>query len=327
MAKTGLYAWPGSSLKGDVEVLDIGLDPEFAAGVKTELLTAQWAREHLPERPGESNKGSFGRAFIVAGCDRYLGAASLASLGALRAGAGLGMVGAVSSVRAAVAANLPEVTFLPLPELEGSLDASAGDVIARSLPGNDVLLIGPGLSTAPGVQSAVRGLLTAEALAGTPVVLDADTLNCLARFPGWSKLVRAKAVLTPHPGELARLAGMSVEEVQTNRLPVAQRLASEWQQTVVLKGAHTVVAASNGTTLVSPFANAALATAGTGDVLAGAIAGLIAQGVEPSIAAGLGVYLHGAAAEQYGDDYGASGLLASELGRGIALVAAALRRQ
>ena len=103
MAKTGLYTWPGSSLAGEVEVLDIGLDPAYAEAVKTELLTAAWAWEHLPPRPGESNKGSYGRALIVAGCDRYLGAATLASLGALRSGAGLGMVAAVASVRAAAA--------------------------------------------------------------------------------------------------------------------------------------------------------------------------------------------------------------------------------
>jgi NAD(P)H-hydrate epimerase len=326
MAKTGLYTWPGSSLAGEVNVLDIGLDPTYAAEVKTELLTPEWAREHLPERPGESNKGSYGRALIVAGCDRYLGAATLASLGALRSGAGLGMVAAVASVRAAVASNLPEVTFLPLPEAEGALDAMAGDVIARALPGNDVMLMGPGLSTAPGVQSVVRGVLTSEAAESMPVVLDADALNCLAHFPGWHERVKARAVLTPHPGEAGRLANMSVADVQTSRLPTAQRLAQEWQQTVVLKGAHTVVAAPDGSTLVSPFANAALATAGTGDVLAGTIAGLIAQGVEPSIAAGLGVYLHGAAAEEYAADYGASGLLANELARGIAVVAAALRR-
>ncbi len=327
LAKTGLYTWPGSSLAGEVDVLDIGLDPSYAAGVKTELLTEQWAREHLPERPGESNKGSYGRALIVAGCDRYLGAATLAALGALRSGAGLGMVAAVDAVRAAVASNLPEVTFLPLPESEGALDAAAGDVIARALPGNDVLLMGPGLSTASGVQSVVRGLLTSEAVEEVPLVLDADALNCLARFPGWQERVKAKAVLTPHPGELARLANLTVAEVQSSRLPTAQRLAQEWHQTVVLKGAHTIVAAPDGTTFVSPFANAALATAGTGDVLAGTIAGLIAQGVEPSTAAGLGVYLHGAAAEEYAADYGASGMLASELARGIAVVAAALRRQ
>jgi NAD(P)H-hydrate epimerase len=326
VAKTGLYTWPGSSLAGEIEVLDIGLSPTYAHDVKTELLTAAWARAHLPERPGESNKGSYGRALIVAGCDRYLGAATLASLGALRSGAGLGMVGAVASVRAAVASNLPEVTFLPLPESEGALDALAGDVIARALPGNDVLLMGPGLSTAAGVQSVIRGLLTSEVVDDVPVVLDADALNCLARFPDWHQRVKAKAVLTPHPGELGRLANMSIAEVQSARLPTAQRLAQEWQQTVVLKGAHTVVAAADGTTLVSPFANAALATAGTGDVLAGTIAGLIAQGVEPAIAAGLGVYLHGAAAEEYAADYGASGMLASELARGIAVVAAALRR-
>ncbi len=326
ISKTGLYAWPGSSLAGEVDVLDIGMDDTLSADVKTWLLTGKGAIESLPERSGQSNKGSFGRVLVVAGCDRYLGAASLASIGALRAGAGLVTVAAVSSVRAAVAANLPEVTFLPLPETDGALDASAGDVIARALEGYDVLLMGPGLSTAPGVMSAIRSVLTSDVVASKPVVLDADALNCLARFTGWPEHIKARTVMTPHPGELGRLAGISTAEVQDERLPTARRVAAEWQQTVVLKGAHTLVASPDGTTLISPFANAALATAGTGDVLAGTIAGLIAQGVEPGAAAGLGVYLHGSAAEEFAGDYGASGLMASELGRGIAKVAAALRR-
>lgn len=326
LAKTGLFTWPGSSFAGEVEVLDIGLDPALVEDVQTELLTASWARAHLPARPGESNKGTYGKVMTVAGCDRYLGAATLASSGALRAGAGLCAVASVAAVRAAVAANLPEVTFVPLPESDGALDASAGDVIARTLEGVDALLAGPGLSTAPGVQSTLRGLLTSEHVRSLPVVLDADALNTLSRFPRWHELLTAKGVLTPHPGEFARLTGLPVADVQASRLPLAERFAHEWQQIVVLKGAHTIVAAPDGRTFISPFANAALATGGTGDVLAGAIAGFMAQGVESAIAAGLAVYLHGAAAEHYAADYGNSGLLASELSRGLAIVAAELRR-
>jgi NAD(P)H-hydrate epimerase len=138
--------------------------------------------------------------------------------------------------------------------------------------------------------------------------------------------VKCKAVLTPHPGEIARLLGNTAADVQTERLDTARRSAANWRQTVVLKGAHTIVGEPGGQAMISPFANAALATAGTGDVLAGSIAGLLAQGVDPFVAAGLGVYLHGAAAELFGDDYGSGGLLASELGVGIARVAARLRR-
>jgi NAD(P)H-hydrate epimerase len=262
----------------------------------------------------------------VAGSESYTGAAALSALGALRAGVGLVTLASIPAVRAGVAALMPEPTHLVLPESGGALDASAGDSIARALAGYDALLIGPGLGLSPGVQAVVRGLLSLPAIASLPVVLDADALNTLARWPQWPREVKCRAVLTPHPGELARLVHCSAAEVQQERLAIAQRCAEEWGQTVVLKGAHTVIATPEGQTFVSPFANAALATAGTGDVLAGSIGGLLAQAVEPWAAAGLGVYLHGAAAQEYAGDFGPSGLLASELGAGIARAAARLRR-
>ncbi len=271
-----------------------------------------------------SNKGTFGRVMVVAGSENYTGAATLCCLGALRAGAGLVTLACIPSVRAAVAAQLPEVTFLLLPEQDGALAPEATEVIAKGLDGYDVLLVGPGLGQSQGAQSVVRTLLTLPALADVPVVIDADGLNALSRFYAWHEHVTCKAVLTPHPGELGRLTHKPVAEVQADRLAIARECAERWGQTVVLKGAETVIAGAEGVKL-SPFANAALATAGTGDVLAGTIAGLLAQDVERFTAASLGVYLHGAAAELYADDYGSSGLLASELGAGIARAAARLR--
>jgi NAD(P)H-hydrate epimerase len=325
-SKIGLHLLPGSALAGQVEVLDIGLDAEMGAEIKTQLLTPEWAHAALPERPAESNKGTFGRVLVVAGSASYTGAAALTSLGALRGGAGLVTLASIPAVRAAVASQLPEPTYLPLPENEGAIDGSAGDAIARALEGYAALIIGPGLSTVPGAQAVVRGVLTTPAASSLPAVIDADGLNALSRLQGWQEELKGQAVLTPHPGELARLMGNTTADVQRERLAAARRCAAEWRQTVVLKGAHTIVARPDGQALISPFANALLATAGTGDVLAGAIGGLLAQGLEPFEAAGLGVYLHGAAGELYTDDYGPSGLLASELGAGIARVAARLRR-
>jgi NAD(P)H-hydrate epimerase len=290
------------------------------------MVTADWARQVLPERPLVSNKGTFGRVLVVAGSENYVGAATLTCLGALRSGAGLVTLASRAVVRAAVAAQLPEVTFLPLPEEDGDLAGSAGDLVMQALPGYDVLLIGPGLGQSPGTQALVRGLLTAPAIADTPVVADADALNALSKVPGWHEQVACRAVLTPHPGELSRLAHSSIRDIQADRLDTARDCAASWNQVLVLKGAQTVVADATGAVLISPFANPALATAGTGDVLAGCIAGLQAQGVGPFLAAGLGVYLHGAAGELYADDFGPSGLLASELGYGIAQSAASLRR-
>jgi NAD(P)H-hydrate epimerase len=217
------------------------------------------------------------------------------------------------------------VTFVALPEEGDDLASTAGDVVLQALPNYSVILLGPGLGQSPGAQAMVRGLLTAPALADVPAVIDADALNALAKMPGWHEALTCRAVLTPHPGELARLAHSNVRDIQGERLETTREYAASWGQTLVLKGAQTVVAQAEGGALISPFANALLATAGTGDVLAGAIAGLEAQGLQPFAAAGLGVYLHGAAGELFAGTYGVSGLLASELGIGIAQSAAALR--
>jgi NAD(P)H-hydrate epimerase len=198
-------------------------------------------------------------------------------------------------------------------------------LIANRVEAYDALIIGPGLGVSAAAQEMVRLLLTSSALANVPTVIDADAINALARIRGWQDFVQGKAVLTPHPGELARLLGTTTAGIQADRLAAARDAAERLKQTVVLKGAHTLVAAVGGEMLISPFANAALAAAGTGDVLAGTIGGLLAQGLDAVTAAGAGVYLHGAAAELY-EDYGPSGLLASELGIGIARVAGRLRR-
>jgi hydroxyethylthiazole kinase-like uncharacterized protein yjeF len=325
-SKLGLHLLPGAQHAGEVEVLDIGLDPTLGEGIQTEIMDALWARAHLPARPLVSNKGTFGRVLVVAGSLSYTGAAMLTCLGALRAGAGLVTLAALPAVRAAVAAQLPEVTYVVLPELDGQPGPDAAATVSRALPGYDVLVIGPGLGLSRGAQDLVRSTLTSPALDGKPVVVDADALNTLARLRDWHEAVAGLAVLTPHPGELARLTRSSTPEIQLRRLDVARESAAAWGQTLVLKGAQSVVAEPGGRLLLSPFANAALATAGTGDVLAGAIAGLMAQGVAPFEAAGVGVYLHAAAAELYADEYGSAGLLAGEVASGIARAAAQLRR-
>lgn len=325
-AKLGLYSWPGSSYAGKVNVLDIGFAATIADEIKTVLLTSDWAREQLPERSGQSNKGTFGRVLIVAGSTNYTGAAVLAALGALRSGAGLVTLAGIAQVRAAVAAQLPEVTYLPLPESDGTVAIDSGDVVVGSLASYDVLLIGPGLGQSANAQTLVSGVLSDPAAGSIATVVDADALNCLAKVSGWSALLNQGAILTPHPGEFARLCRLTISEVQADRLALARSRAQEWRQTVVLKGAHTVIAEPEGQALVSSSANAGLATAGTGDVLAGTIAGLAAQGVKPFGAAALGAFLHSSAADLYQNEYGASGLLASELGAGIARVAATLRK-
>ncbi|HEY7270950.1 MAG TPA: NAD(P)H-hydrate dehydratase, partial [Dehalococcoidia bacterium] len=325
-SKVGLHTLPGSSYAGRVEVLDIGLEPNAGELLRIELLTPDWAQSHLPERPAASNKGTFGRVLVIAGSRSLVGAATLSCLGALRIGAGLVTLAGIDPVRDAAAARLPEITFLPLPEDDGGIAEVGASIVAKEIGRYSAIVVGPGLGQAPGAAAAVRGLLALPEIADTPVVVDADALNALARWNGWEREVKARLVLTPHPGELSRMTGASIPDLQDERLEAARRYAKAWSQTLVLKGAHTVIANEEGYALISPFATASLAAAGTGDVLAGAIAGLLAQGIDRWQAASLGVYLHGAAAESYRDDYGESGLLASELGAGIARAAAELRR-
>ena len=311
--KRGLFAYPGADAAGSVETVDIGVPAGLDGDVHLELMTDEWAASALPARPSSSHKGTFGRALVVAGSASYVGAATLAASGAGRAGAGLVTVAVPRSLQAAVASNAPEPTYIPLPEADyGEPAANAADLVLEALSDYDAVLVGCGLGQSDGAAQLLERLLYSGADL-PPTVVDADGLNFLARRPDWWQMVGRDAVLTPHPGEMGRLSGDAVAELQRDRIASAQAAAHRWGKTVVLKGAHTVVAAPDGSAMVSPFANPALASAGTGDVLAGAVTGLLAQGLDLQTAAALGVYLHGAAAELVSDDLGDAGLLASDL--------------
>ena len=314
-SKIGLHTLPGSLHAGRREVADIGMRRELETSFQTELMTDQWARSALPERPPEAHKGSFGRALVVAGSPRYIGAAYLACMGGLRVGAGIVTLACARTIYPILAAKLTEATFEPLPDKEGYLSAQEADAVRRTIArGYEALLMGPGLGQEAYVQAFLRALLpllSSEHMRA--VVIDADGLNNLSKMEGWWKELRLPAVVTPHPGELSRLTGLSTEEIQSERLAVARRCAGEWEVTVVLKGANTVVAAPDGRARLSPFANPGLASGGTGDVLAGAIVGLIAQGLAPFEAASLGVYLHGLAGELVRQELGDAGVVAGDL--------------
>jgi len=313
LAKVGLYTLPGSEYAGRVQVVDIGLPKDAEAAVPVELLSTAWVRQRLPARPKSANKGTFGRVLVVAGSNQYAGAPRLAAEACYRVGAGLVEIACSPALRATIAPAFPEVIYRMLgdaPALALTDAAVIGDGLAS---GRDALLIGPGLSQQPGVGEAVRAILEAAPAGTRGCVVDADALNALGASPRWHERVAARCVLTPHPGEMARLLGSSVDEVQADRLNIASHAAAAWNQVVVLKGAHTVVASPDGRAAISPYANPLLATAGTGDVLAGAIAGLLAQGMAPFEAAACGVYLHGLAAEELADELGDRGLLASDL--------------
>ena len=311
--KVGHYTFPGASVTGELQTVDIGIPRGLDAGVELELITADLVRGLIPRRPIEAHKGTFGRLLSVVGSRRYPGAAVLACSGAYRAGAGLVTLATPESVDAMVVPRIVETTHLPLPERDGGVAPEAAAMVRDFLEGYAALLIGCGLSNEPQVEAFVQALLLQKPSPNIPMVLDADALNILANVPDWWKQLKASAVLTPHPGEMARLTGRSTAQVQASRLDSAREAAQRWGQVVTLKGAYTVVASPEGTTRLSPFANPALASAGTGDVLAGVIGGLLAQGLSPLDAATCGVYLHGAAAEELRAELGDAGMIASDL--------------
>lgn len=309
--KRGHFRFPGAASLGELVVADIGIDPALpeVAGVPVSLSTPALARALFPERPPEGHKGTFGTALIAAGSADYWGAPVLAARGALRAGAGLVALAVPRAIRPTVAGQLPEATYPDLPDEEILGEASASLLVA----GDKVYtaaLIGPGLGDA---RSFLQTVL-ASTEKSPPLVIDADGLNVLASLDGWASRLPDGTILTPHPGEMARLMGAPLAEIrEQDRVQLARAQAAAWGAVVVLKGAYTVVAAPDGQAVLVPFANPALGAGGSGDVLAGVIVALLAQGLEPYEAAVLGTYWHGAAGELANTQLDGSGLMTGEL--------------
>jgi NAD(P)H-hydrate epimerase len=314
LPKSGLFKFPGAERTGKITVADIGIPPHLVGPIANELITDRWAKTTLPKRPLNANKGSFGRVLAVTGSVNYIGAAYLACSGAIRVGTGLVTLAIANSLLPALTPKLTEVTYLPLPESHrGIITSEAIKLIRQQCKNYNVLLLGCGMGQS---QSTIRFLTTTllkEGLALPSLVLDADALNTLAQIPNWWQRLTDDAILTPHPGEMSRLAEISVDEVQSDRVGIALKAAEEWHKTIVLKGAYTVIATPDGKNRISPIANPGLASAGTGDVLSGVIAGLLAQGLSLSDAASLGVYLHGKAGEIVKTRIGNTGMIASDL--------------
>jgi len=326
--KLGLFRPPGVERVGKVTVVDIGLPDDLSVGTGTELLTDDWASLVLPARPIEANKGNFGRVLVVAGSINYIGAAYLACEGAMRVGAGLVTLATATTLQPILASKLTEVTYLPLRESSrGIISAEEAKLISQQANEYNVLLMGCGLGQSQSAIRLVKSTILRSKPALPPLVLDADALNTLAQTPKWQQQFGGEAIFTPHPGEMARLAGTSVNEVQSDRLGFAKRMAAEWHKIIVLKGAYTVIAAPDGRARLSPVANPGLASAGTGDVLSGAIAGLVAQGLSLFDAASLGVYLHGKAGEVVKDRLGDAGTIATDLLPALPLVIKQLKEK
>ncbi len=271
----------------------------------------------LPQRAANAHKGDAGKVLVVAGSRNYAGAAALCTMGALRVGAGLVTLGLPKSLHAPMVEKLTESMFLVLPETKaGSLSASAFPQVLSAIEKSDAVAIGPGLSQETQTKSLVRELLPKII---KPLVIDADGLNALAEDIHLLRRRELPAILTPHPGEMARLIRLSAADVEKDRERIASEFAKKYGVVLVLKGHGTIVASYDGQSYVNETGNPGMASGGSGDVLTGVILGLLGQGLEWFDAARLGVYLHGLAADLMAKDRGEIGLIASDVAATIPL--------
>jgi ADP-dependent NAD(P)H-hydrate dehydratase / NAD(P)H-hydrate epimerase len=327
--KQGLIQLPAFEYVGDLQVVDIGLPDDLPSydDVKTEVADEDLVAGLLPDRTLDSHKGTFGTALIAAGSIHYTGAVLLAGEAAYRSGAGLVTMAIPASIQVALSGQLPEATWVLLPHEMGMIAAGGAEVLAKNFEKSSALLIGPGLGTEGSTKEFIENLLEGKFSAKKttprigfvhseaekkdevnaklpPTIVDADGLKLLAQVKDWQKKLPAFSILTPHPGEMAVLTGLSKEEIQEDRQAIAVKYAKEWGHIVVLKGAFTVVASPYENVTIIPVATPALARAGTGDVLAGLIVGLRAQGLDAYDAAVAGAWIHAQAGLYAADDLG-----------------------
>ncbi len=310
--KVGQLMHPGVEHTGHLVVVDIGIPPAAitSVGPRTTLLDERTVGEFLPRRPRDAHKGTFGHVLIVAGSRGKLGAALLATEAAARAGVGLTTLAVPATLQPLCEGKVREAMTAMLPDTgDGTAVLGDGQVVDALLEGRAAVVCGPGIGTHPGTAALVAHLVRQ---CRAPLVLDADGLNVIAG----TDALRARpgaTIVTPHPGEMARLLGCDTDAVQADRLGMARRLAARERVLVVLKGARTVIVQPDGQTAISPSGNPGMASGGTGDVLAGIIGALISQGLSAGDAASLGVFAHGAAGDAVAALRGETGLLARDL--------------
>lgn len=321
LPKVGLVLPNARPYVGKLHVVDISIPTGITSGNPEKkgegsggnrfLITDQLVRNWLPRRTGSEHKGDFGRVLVIAGSRGMSGAAVLAAEAAARSGAGLVTLGVPAGIHDIAENKLTEVMTFPLPQTDrGTLSISALEEIINRANSSDVLAIGPGLGTGPDIADLVKEVLLHLE---KPCVLDADGLNALAGKTELFKAVQPDLVLTPHPGEMARLTGRTIEQIQNDRLGVTAAKAVQWGTVVALKGAGTVVAGPDGTLYINNTGNPGMAAGGSGDILTGMVAGLIAQSVEALPATAAAVYLHGLAGDAVARQKGMAGLLASDM--------------
>lgn len=316
LPKLGMYLYPGRDFCGEIEIADIGvplplLDDE---SVKTGLTVDADIKRILKPRKADTHKGSFGHVLVVAGSVGKAGAAFMAGMGALRAGAGLVTLAIPECIAASIEKRSVELMTLRLPQsADKTIGIASCDVIKGVLEGKAALVIGPGLGRGGDVSAAIVKILELSGRANIPVVIDADAVVMLKGNIGILKAQRVKAIMTPHPGEMAMLTGGTIANIQSDRINAARGAAKGSGAVILLKGASTVIAAPDGRVMINPTGNANLATAGTGDVLAGIIGGFVSQKIDLFDAALAGAFIHGKAADGIKKRTGSAGMIATDL--------------
>lgn len=310
--KRGLVGGAGVTLAGRVVVVDIGV-PRAAIerGVATFELEREDVARHFPPRPRDNHKGSYGHLLVVAGSVGKTGAAALAARAAMRAGAGLVTVATAASAQPVVAALLLEAMTEPVAETAArTIALKARDALYELAARRDAVALGPGLGLDEDTQALARALVFDFE---QPMVVDADALTALAGHLDRLRGARAARCLTPHPGEMARMLGVSIADVQRDRIATARQFATAWETPVVLKGATSVIGLPDGTVLLNPTGNPGMASGGTGDVLSGVLGAFLARGLEPAAALAAGVYLHGLAGDVAAERLGQESLVAGDV--------------
>lgn len=313
LIKIGLVIYPGVEYVGDLVLVDIGFPKNVVEklGGACRLLSEKFVKSVLPSRRPDAHKGEFGHLLIIAGSPGKTGAAALCAEAAVRSGAGLVTVAVPASLNAIIEMKITEAMSLPVADGgSGYMSVDAWVDLSGAIERSTALAIGPGLSTESGTSDLFFKLIKETAL---PIVIDADGLNMLAKNPAALKSSKSKAVLTPHPGEMSRLLGISTAAVQEDRIGAAKKLAALTGAVVVLKGARTIIADPSGTFAVNPNGNSGMASGGTGDALTGIIGALLAQGMEPFAAASAGTWIHGCAGDLAAKRYGETALKAGDI--------------
>lgn len=311
--KIAHYTMPAAEHCGSVLVADIGMPDGIDEDIETHLITDELIRPKLPKRPLDAHKGTFGKVLFIGGCQRYKGASYLATRASTRVGAGLVTAAIPPSIQLDLVEKVPEITYMMLPETQdGYIDADAHKQVMRSIDDFNTVLIGCGLGITDSTINFIYSLLLSDSQLPSPVI-DADALTILSKKTDWYKKFDQLAILTPHVGEMSRLIGAGISTQKHISTEDLIKYAHKWNKIIVMKGPYTRIVSPNGPVFISPMANPGLASAGTGDVLGGTIAGLLAQGLDMTDAAVTGVYIHSLAGHRVKNMIGDTGIVASDI--------------